>query len=42
VLLFRVGFDAGFGLVEAVDKGVQRLQEGFDQRRLIAIPIRFA
>lgn len=39
--MFSVGFGVrsgvSFGLIEAVDQGVQRLQERFDQRRLVAI-----
>jgi len=37
VLFSRVGFDAGFGLVEAVDKSAERLQECFNQGLLIAV-----
>src|SRR5258708_8699178 len=40
-LAFRVGLDsgldAGFVLVQAVNKGVQSLQERLDQRRIISI-----
>jgi len=35
--VFGLGIDGCLGLVQAVDQGVQSLQERLDERRLIAI-----